>query len=238
VTAAEESTSPHRDAPSPGELLDLHRGEYVRRYHDADRGRLRRLVPRMALDRDQVVLDVGCGNGLLLDLIHERVGAYHGVDFSDEFVATAKERQHRAGIRNAEFHCVSVIDYCSERPAAFDRAFALDFTEHVPDRDLLPIAAALRDSLRPGGILYVHTPDGDFFLEALRNRGVLRQQPQHVAVRNAAQYRALFARAGFSEVRVHHLPHYLGLLAWLRFFTWIPWLGRHLRARLFLECVA
>jgi cyclopropane fatty-acyl-phospholipid synthase-like methyltransferase len=223
---------------SQAELRDLYRADYVRRYHQEDRERLARLVVLMDLEPHMITADLGCGNGLLLGLIHDRVAYYHGIDFSSEFIDEARQRQQHAGIRNAEFHCRSIVEFCREHCSEIDRAFALDFAEHVYDEELLGIARAVRSSLREGGRFYLHTPNLDFFLERLKDRGILRQFPEHVAVRRAERYVELLAESGFSQVRILFLPHYLRSLAWLHAFSRLPLVGRHLRARLFLECLA
>jgi cyclopropane fatty-acyl-phospholipid synthase-like methyltransferase len=219
-------------------LRDLYRSDYVRDYHQEDRGRLTRLLPFMDLSPDMVVADLGCGNGLLLELAHARVGQYHGVDFSSEFIEEARRRQVRAGIRNASFHIESITEFCNRHEGAFDRVFALDFTEHVYDEDLIPIAASIQRSLREGGRLYIHTPNLTFFLELLKDRGFCRQFPEHVAVRNADQYISLLRGVGFNEVKILYLSHYLRTLSWLHGFSSIPVVGKYLKARLFLECRA
>jgi 2-polyprenyl-3-methyl-5-hydroxy-6-metoxy-1,4-benzoquinol methylase len=188
----------------------------------------------MDLQPHMVVADLACGNGLLLELIHERVAHYHGVDFSSEFIEEA--RRERARIRNGEFHCQSIEDFCEEHPGQIDRAFALDFAEHVYDDQLLGVARSIRSCLREDGRLYVHTPNLDFVLEQLKAGALLRQFPEHVAVRDERSNVEIFRQAGFARVEVAHLPHYLPALAWLHVCSRVPGLGRFLRARLFLEC--
>lgn len=221
---------------APQNLRDLYRDDYVASYHDRDGGRLERLLPLMRLDAHMIVADFACGNGLLLELVHDRVRRYHGVDFSSEFIATAKKKQNSLGIGNADFHCRSIADFCAEHPGMFDAAFAMDFAEHVYDNDFLAAARAIRNSLKPGGHFYLHTPNASFLLEILKDRGVLRQFPEHIAVRTAEKTVALLESAGFGEAEVTFLPHYLKSLSWLHWFAAIPLLGRFLRARIFISC--
>jgi cyclopropane fatty-acyl-phospholipid synthase-like methyltransferase len=174
----------------------------------------------------------------MLELTHARVGQYHGVDFSSEFIEEARRRQTQANIHNASFHIESITGFCDRHEGALDRVFALDFTEHVYDEDLIPIAASIRRSLREGGRLYVHTPNLTFFLELLKDKGFLRQFPEHIAVRSAEQYVSLLRGVGFNEVKVSYLSHYLRTLSWLHAFSSVPVVGKYLKARLFIECIA
>jgi 2-polyprenyl-6-hydroxyphenyl methylase/3-demethylubiquinone-9 3-methyltransferase len=182
------------------------------------------------------VADFGCGNGILLELIRDRVAEYVGVDFSDAFVREARRRQVEQGISQASYHCGDIVAFCAEHLDRFDAAFALDFVEHVYDDQLLRIGRAIYSALTADGVFYLHTPNGEYFMERLRDRGVLAQIEGHVAVRDAASYTQLLEACGFSDVRVRYLPHYLRAAAVLHGLGALPIVGRHFRARLFLTC--
>ena len=149
----------------------MHSGGYVRSFEHKPMSRLARLLPRMHLRHSDSVVDVACGNAMLLELIHGSVARYHGVDFSADFITAAEARAERLGARNAQFDCEDVEAFCTAHPEAFDVATAMDFTEHIYDDDMLRMFSALRKSLKPGGRLYVHTPNRDFFLELMSSTG-------------------------------------------------------------------
>jgi 2-polyprenyl-3-methyl-5-hydroxy-6-metoxy-1,4-benzoquinol methylase len=219
------------------QLRDLYRDDYVQVYERKPLSRLARLLPFIPLSPDDEVADFACGNAMLLDLIHNRVRVYHGVDFSEEFIAAARSRAQRLGASSARFHAASIEDFCAAHPEAFDKAFAMDFSEHVYDEPWLGILRAMRGTLKPGGRLYLHTPNAAFIIEILKARGILHQFPEHIAVRDADANRALIEQAGFSEIRVRFAPHYVVALKWLHIFSPLPLVGRFFRARLFIECV-
>lgn len=220
---------------SPEELRDLYREEYVGVYRKKDTRRIARILSRLCLRPNATAVDIGCGNGMLLDLLKGRIRAYHGVDFSSEFIAEARRRHPET--EGVVFHCESINDFCRRHPKRFDYAFALDFAEHVYDEELVDILASVRESLRPDGRLYLHTPNLDFIIEQMKDRGLLRQFPEHVAVGNFPQYEKLLRQAGFSGIRRTDLPHYVAAVSWVHFFSYLPWIGRYFRARLLLECV-
>jgi 2-polyprenyl-3-methyl-5-hydroxy-6-metoxy-1,4-benzoquinol methylase len=229
--------TPGGTPPDEDALREIYRDDYVARYHQSAGTRLERVVDLADLDAGLDVVDFACGSGLLHDLLADRVARYTGVDFSREFIEEARRRQRR-GSAETRFVCQSIADFCEENPSRFDRAFAMDVTEHVPDAELLEILRAIRGSLAPGGQLYVHTPDGDFALEILKARGWLEQVEGHVAVRNARENRRLLEAAGFRDVQVVSLPHYLPALSWLHALRVLPVLGRHFGARIFIRCLA
>ena len=52
----------------------------------------------------------------------------------------------------------------------FDLGFAMDFSEHVYDKQWIEILKSIRKSMKPDGKLYLHTPNFDFFLEKMKDR--------------------------------------------------------------------
>jgi len=222
------------------QLRSLHSGAYVSEYEKKGRGyhrtRLTRLIPRLNLQSTDVVADFGCGNGLLVPLIYDKVAHYYGVDFSREFIERAQARVAAAGIHNATLVRAEITDFCAGHVRTFDKAFAFDLAEHLYDDTWVEIASAIRSSLRPGGALFIHTPNGWFFLEILKKRGILRQFPEHVAVRTAEENIRILQRAGFVRIHVSYLSHYHPLLSPAHCLSGAPGIGKYLRARLFIEC--
>ncbi|MEZ5332960.1 MAG: class I SAM-dependent methyltransferase [Thermoanaerobaculia bacterium] len=219
------------DSATTQDLRRLYGEEYVSRFPDAPDRRLRRLAPLFELPRQARVLDLACGNGLLLDLLQGRVESYVGVDFSETFVAAARERSERLGLLGGRFVCSDIEAFLEAEGAPFDAAFALDFVEHVDDDDFRRIFRAVAHRLRPGAPLHLHTPNLAFLLERLKERGLLTQFPEHIAVREAGALVSLLEESGFRAIRVRHLAHYHPLLRPLHL---LAGLGETFRARLFL----
>jgi len=71
----------------------------------------RRAVARLALVGGDCVLDVGCGTGLSLALLHQAVGAQGrivGIEQSPEMIDKARQRVERHGWRNVTLLCSPV----------------------------------------------------------------------------------------------------------------------------------
>jgi cyclopropane fatty-acyl-phospholipid synthase-like methyltransferase len=218
------------------ELRAIYGQSYVDQYDPHAVQRMRRMLPFFDLSGDAVVADFGCGNGVLLDLIAPRVREYVGVDFSEPFIRAAERRRDAHGIPNGTFHCADIVSFCGERPNRFDAAFALDFSEHVYDDQFVRIFRAIHGSLKPGAPLYLHTPNAEYFMERLKERGILTQVEGHVGVRDARSHEALLAQCGFANIHVRYLAHYLYLASTLHGLGGLPLIGRFFRARLFLTC--
>lgn len=222
---------------STDDLKKLHSGAYVEMYERKPLSRLQRLVPLMKLTGSEVLVDVACGNAMLLPLVADKVAHYHGVDFSEDFIAAAKRRAAANGIRNCTFYCQDIVEFCSSRTTTFDVATAFDFSEHIEDDGFVAIFTAVRQSLKPGGRLLLHTPNLGFFMERLKDMGVLRQFPEHIAVRSAAENVDLLHRCGFDpdNIRVSTLAHY-NVLRIVHPLRHLPLVGGLFEARLFIEC--
>lgn len=121
--------------------------------------RLAWAVETMQVQPDDRVLEIGCGAGVAVGLVCERLGAGRitAIDRSKAMTALAsrRNREHvasgKAVIRTAVLH---QLDAGGER---FDRILAVNvglFRAHAAEE-----AAALRRLLAPGGRLYlVHQP--------------------------------------------------------------------------------
>ncbi len=227
---------PPADRLSEEELLTIYDQRYVDQYDPHAVQRMRRMLPLFALSGHEVVADFGCGNGVLLELISPRVREYVGLDFSEAFVRAAERRRDARGIRNGTFHCADIAAFCADHPNRFDAGFALDFSEHVYDDQFLHIFRAIHGALKPGASLYLHTPNAEYFMERLKERGFLKQVEGHAGVRDARSHQVLLAQCGFAHVEVRYLAHYLYLASTLHGLGALPLVGRYFRARLFLTC--
>jgi 2-polyprenyl-6-hydroxyphenyl methylase / 3-demethylubiquinone-9 3-methyltransferase len=216
--------------------IALHSGEYVERYNAKPLDRVRNLARLMDLPDAARLADFACGNGMLLHALGARKGSYAGVDFSPDFIASANAWAQRESRVNYTFHCDDIMAFCEHNPAAFDAATTLDFSEHVTDDLAVPIYTAIRQSLAPGGTLYLHTPNGDFFLEKAKNAGILRQFAEHVAVRNGPDTVAMLVKAGFPRdgISLRKIAHY-NVLRWLDPLARLPLVGKWFEARLWIE---
>lgn len=215
--------------------LHLHGQEYMKRLlKQESRGRLPYLIDFVELDKEFVLADFGCGNAPVMELVSKEVRKYCGVDFSPAAIEFAKKRKNDIGAENAELYCGSIKSFCEKNSGRFDAGLAMDISEHVYDEEWLEILSSIRRSLKPEGKLYIHTPNGEFFLEIMKSHNfVVKQFPEHVAVRNARENLRLLVKAGFNSSKVLFLPHY-NILKFIHVFSGLPWVGRFFKARLFI----
>ncbi len=216
--------------------ISLHSGEYVERYNKKPIDRVAALAHRMSIGDSDSVADFACGNGMLQEVLGRRQGLYHGIDFSREFIASAQKRAADTGMDNYEYFCQDIVSFCQEHRGQYTVATTLDFSEHIDDATFIKIYSAIRNSLHPGGTLYIHTPNLDFFLEILKQHGVVKQFPEHIAVRNETSMITLLQACGFArqKISVEKIPHY-NILKLLHPLRHLPGIGKYFCARLWFK---
>ncbi len=94
------------------------------------------------------VLDLGCGNGRLYQILAKKQAQYTGLDQSDELIALAKAKNP-----GVEF----VVGEMTELPfegESFDAIFAIAAFNHIPGQELqLKSLVEMKRVLKPGGLV-------------------------------------------------------------------------------------
>jgi len=181
--------------PTEAELAD-HYGGYSRADHDSPitRRRYRELLDGFEPYRQaNRILDVGCGIGFFLEEAQGRGWEAHGTEFEQRAV----EINRAKGLE-----CVQApIDAGTFEPGSFDVVTAFEVVEHVSDP--LAEAAAIAAALRPGGLLYVTTPNfGALSRRLLRERWSVVSYPEHLTYFTPSTLCAWLERFGFAPVGV------------------------------------
>ena len=137
------------------------------------------------------ILDLGCGPGRDLRRFRELGHDPVGLDGSAAFVAMA-----RANGGGEVWH----RDFLSlDLPAAhFDGVFANASLFHVPRSELPRVLRELRDTLKPGGVLFSSNPRGND--EEGWNRG------RYGAYHSLEGWRRHVCGAGFTEIEHYYRP--------------------------------
>ena len=165
-----------------------------RKYEERNRDTLR-VVDARASDR---VLELGSARGDVTFFLARHVREVVGLDASDDALGIAERARLARGLGNVSFAKGDVADLSLFPGASFDAVAAIDLVEHVDDPTLASMLAESRRVLKRGGRLGLYTPDRAHYVERLKAHDfVLKQFPQHIAVRRAAAYRRFLSAAGF-----------------------------------------
>jgi 2-polyprenyl-3-methyl-5-hydroxy-6-metoxy-1,4-benzoquinol methylase len=103
--------------------------------------------------REAGFLDIGCGAGsYLLWLRSKGYERLHGVDLSEVAVSHC----HALGLGGVE-QAGDLVGYLAAHPGAFDVISLNDVIEHFTQEEMLPTLRAVREALKPGGMVLVKT---------------------------------------------------------------------------------
>ena len=161
------------------------------------------------------ILDAGCGGGSLAVALALRGYRVTGVEASDAFVASVRERAHAAGVADRVRIESGTVTALQAQTGSFDLVVSGEVLEHVPDD-----AAAVREYhrvLRPGGRCIVSVPAHPALWD------FTDEWAGHVRRYRRRELAARFAEAGFEVERLRAwgfptvlLYHRLIFLPWSR----------------------
>jgi 2-polyprenyl-3-methyl-5-hydroxy-6-metoxy-1,4-benzoquinol methylase len=178
------------------------------RLHDANSVRWLSQIDG-ALLRGATIADVGCGAGSFLDGIAGYARDVIAIEPMKSFHPTLAER----GYHVYPYASAALDDWRGR----VDLACSFSVLEHVPDP--VGFLREARELLRPGGVLFVSTPNRD---EVLMRLGPAEfrsffYRTQHTFYFNAASLRAAALVAGFRDANVRNLHSYgfMNFSAWL-----------------------
>jgi len=223
---------------SEEQLKQLHGDEYVESFNKQSPLRLIRLIDYIKVNSTYSVADYACGNGMLMEFIAPKVKSYTGIDFSEPFIRAANEKKEKLSIKNAEFVCSDIKEFCQLRENIFDVGFAMDFSEHVYNEEWAQILKSIKKSLKQNGKLYLHTPNAEFFLEKMKSKNLIfKQFPEHIAVRTPENNASILRESGFNVEHIWLIPHY-NILKLVHPISYIPGVGKFFKARILIEATA
>ena len=207
-----------------------------RKYAERDRDVLRVVAPRPS----DVVLELGSARGDVSFLLARHAREVIGVDAAPEAIAMAEEARARLGLANVRWLRADVADLTGVPAGSVDAVAAIDLVEHVDDATLAAMLRECRRVLRPGGRVGIYTPDRAHYVERLKAHGfVLRQFPQHIAVRRVAPLREALSDAGFAiDLEDWSVSPFPGVRWVERALAPLPLLGPTFRYRILLRALA
>ena len=187
---------------------------------------------------EDTVCEIGCAAGHFLAAIADQIKSGVGIDTADAAIAAALSLKQKRSLQNIDFLVVSAEDYAASSGVAaqFSYVFLMDVTEHVDDTALRGILNSAKRLLSAHGQLIIHTPNQEYWLEQLKDRGVLSQFPGHIAVRSLRQYQDLLIQSGFAIASYKSLPHYRQPLRFTdALLMKVPNIGKRFVSRLFIS---
>src|SRR5262245_22189311 len=135
-------------------------------------------IDRMATLKGKLVLDVGCGGGILSESMAARGARVTGIDLADKALKVAQLHLLESGLE-VEYRLIEAESLAREMPHRFDVITCMELLEHVPE----PAATvrACGELVRPGGHLFFATINRNlksYLFAALGAEYVLRLLPR------------------------------------------------------------
>lgn len=110
---------------------------------------------RAYLNRDDQVLELGCGSGMTARLLAPTVAHIHATDISPGMIAIAKEKAAEEGCTGVTFG-VATVEEVARPERGYDVILAFNFLHLV--EDLPQVLRSIHALLKPGGKLICKTP--------------------------------------------------------------------------------
>lgn len=143
------------------------------------------------------VLDVGCGEGQMLDLLAANGIDAVGIDSDAAMVQLCRER-------GREVVQVDLFDYLAGPANCFDGIFSSNVIEHLSAEQAARFVQLSFSALRPGGILLIATPNPESLIVHLYE---FWRDATHARLYNRPLLEYLLYRAGLRNVVSHENPH-------------------------------
>jgi SAM-dependent methyltransferase len=177
----------------------------------SDPAALDRLVRFASLSPNSLVLDAGCGPGLVSQAFLQAGHRVHGVDLSAEMVARARRRCQSFGDR-VRFEQRSLFD--ESLAGSFDAAVSRFVLHHTPDH--LAFVRRQVHLLRPGGVLVLcdHTTDTDPECAQYHHELECARDKTHTGNATTGALADLFAEANLEAVQLIEEPFTLDFDEW------------------------
>lgn len=111
-------------------------------------------IDRRAGLSGKMVLDVGCGGGVLSESMARRGAQVLGIDLATKLLRVAELHALETGTA-VQYRHASAEQLAAEQPASYDVVTCMEMLEHVPEP--ASVVAACADLVRPGGHVFFST---------------------------------------------------------------------------------
>ncbi|HYW57461.1 MAG TPA: bifunctional 2-polyprenyl-6-hydroxyphenol methylase/3-demethylubiquinol 3-O-methyltransferase UbiG [Polaromonas sp.] len=105
--------------------------------------------------KNQRVVDIGCGGGILSDSMARKGANVLGIDLASKALKVAQLHALEANTENIAYREISAEALAEEQPGNFDVVTCMEMLEHVPDPSSVVRACAAL--VKPGGHVFFST---------------------------------------------------------------------------------
>lgn len=199
-----------------GDAIEIS-GDYQARALKSDRAAQRfwheakfRLIERVAMpEKNERVLDAGCGSGTISYFLSQHAGEAVGIDSNPSAISYARDAYK---VPNLQFRVGQFDDLINEKP--FDKIYCIEVIEHLYEYQVTEVLSLFHRLTNPGGQLFLTTPNYrsawpviEWALDRL-SLAAKMDEVQHVTHFTKRKLTAACERTGW---KVHHIGTFNGL---------------------------
>ena len=102
----------------------------------------------------KMVLDIGCGGGILAESIAKKGATVTGIDLSEKALKVADLHSLETGVA-VRYELIAAVELAAREPGKYDVVTCMEMLEHVPDP--AAIVKACATLVKPGGHVFFST---------------------------------------------------------------------------------
>ncbi len=129
-------------------------GSEFRPLHEMNPLRLQ-WIDALAGLQGKLVLDIGCGGGILSEAMARRAQHVTGIDLAGKALGVARLHALETGVENIDYREVAAEALAEAHPAGFDVVTCMEMLEHVPEP--ASVVRACATLVRPDGWVFFST---------------------------------------------------------------------------------
>lgn len=174
--------------------------------------------------KNEKILDIGCGWGNLSLALQKRRFDVTGLDYSRKSIEVCKNTARLFNLDESKFICRDATDTKFD-PNAFDVVFAADLVEHLFPEVYLNLVKEVYNILKNGGKFIIYTPNPQHFFEILKkNNLLLKRDITHVDYKTMNLLKGSLNANGFFIKKAYYMESHVPFLSQIEklFIDFIP----------------
>lgn len=169
------------------------------------------------VDKNDRVLEVGCGRGYTCFMLSPQVESMVGIEVSTSGIRESREISSRMGLENVEFKQISATDLVENfTPDSFNICTCIDVLEHLHPEDAKEHLYQAFSILKPGGRYFIQMPNrltGPHDITKTEFPGAKKALGFHLNESTYKEVVGLMKTIGFNKFRI---------VIWLKTIPWLP----------------
>ena len=183
------------------------------------------------INKEDVVLDIGCNNGQHTLKTAVKCKKIIGLDYDRKQLIIARNSASDKNIKNVVFRQFNLEQKLKFKEQSFDKIICLDVLEHIVRRNQL--LAEIRRLLKPQGLAFVAIPNINTSWKQLQKKVGLNYyaDPDHKIEYTVEEIKKVLLKAGFKIISFKPVTYDS---PWIGFIDLLGGLSLHLYAKIVL----